>query len=84
MRFGQTQDYLKQGDWLLKTASGWRNLKKLEEIDDVLEHRLRGELFLFEALEKQENALLLKGRLFDEMRTQSLPVSLSCRRKRKR
>jgi len=67
---------LKRGDWLLKTAAGWRNIKRPQEIEDCLYHRLKGELFIFDAIEKEGGKMVLKGNLFDEMRTQAHPVTI--------
>ncbi len=74
--FGKRRVLLKQGDWLLKTSSGWRNLRRSEEIDQYLHHRLKGELFIFDAIEKEQGRQVLKGHLFDESRTQMQPIAL--------
>jgi hypothetical protein len=74
--FGKRRVILKKGDWLLKTPNGWRKLKKEEEIEDCIHHRIRGELFVFDGIEKEKDALLLKGHLFDEMRTVMQPVAI--------
>lgn len=67
---GKRRMIIKQGDWLLKTATGWRNLRKAEEIQDYLCHRLKGELFVFDAIETEQGHSILKGHLFDPTRTQ--------------
>ncbi|MBI2742323.1 MAG: hypothetical protein HYX48_00195 [Chlamydiales bacterium] len=76
---GKRRMVLREGDWLLKTASGWRNLKKAEQIEDCIHHKLQGELFIFDGLETAAGKTLLKGHLFDPMRSQmqvvSFPVS---------
>lgn len=74
--FGKKRVILKQGDWLLKTASGWKNLRRAEEIEQYLHHRLKGELFIFDAIEKEQGRSVVKGYLFDETRTQMQPLSL--------
>jgi hypothetical protein len=74
--FGKRRVILKQGDWLLKTATGWRNLRRSDEIDHYLHHRLKGELFIFDSIEKEQGRLFMKGNLFDETRTQVQPLSL--------
>ncbi len=73
---GKRRVILKQGDWLLKTSSGWRNLRKVEEIEQYLNHRLKGELFVFDAIEKEQGRSVMKGHIFDETRTQAQPFSL--------
>jgi hypothetical protein len=76
---GKRRMVLREGDWLLKTASGWRNLKRAEQIEDCIYHRLMGELFIFEGFEVVQGKTHMKGHLFDPMRSQmsalSFPVS---------
>lgn len=74
--FGKRRLVMKEGDWLIRTHVGWRNLKRREEIEDYLSHKLRGDLFIFDELERQQGKTILKGHLFDEWRIQSLPVSI--------
>jgi hypothetical protein len=74
---GKKRVMIRQGDWMLKTGSGWRNLRKKEEINNYLSHQMRGELFIFDALEKEQGRYVLKGTLFDEMRTQQQLISIS-------
>jgi hypothetical protein len=74
--FGKKRVILKQGDWLLKTKSGWRNLRRREEIEQCLQHRIKGELFIFDSIEKDQGKLMMKGHCFDESRTQVQPFSL--------
>ncbi|MBS0620381.1 MAG: hypothetical protein JSS61_02860 [Verrucomicrobia bacterium] len=74
---GKRRMILKQGDWLLKTQTGWRNLRRTEEITNYLYRRLKGDLFIFDAIEKEGGRYLLKGNLFDETRTQSEPFALA-------
>ncbi len=73
---GKKRVILRQGDWLIKTATGWRNLRRKEDIENCLQHRLKGELFIFDALEKEQGKWVLKGTLFDEMRTQVQNISV--------
>lgn len=78
--FGKRRMIIRSGDWLLKTNTGWRNLRRSEEIDHCLHHRLKGELFIFDAIEKEQGRYVMKGHLFDETRTQvqnlSLPIDI--------
>jgi hypothetical protein len=74
--FGKRRVILRQGDWLLKTPTGWRNLRKIEEIQQYLNHRLKGELFIFDAVEKEQGRSVMKGHLFDETRTQVQALTL--------
>ena len=74
--FGKKRLIIKKGDWLLKTPHGWRNLRRTQEIEDVIHHRLKGELFIFDDMEKQQGKYLLRGHLFDTWRTQATPITL--------
>lgn len=73
---GKKRVVLRQGDWMLKTATGWRNLRRKEEIESCLQHQIKGELFIFDALDKEQGRWVLKGTFFDEMRTQASVVSV--------
>jgi len=74
--FGKRRVILKQGDWLLKTQAGWRHLRRAQEIEDYLHHRLRGELLIFDAIEKEQGRFVMKGSFFDESRTYTQPLAL--------
>ncbi len=74
---GKRRVVLRQGDWLLKTQNGWRNLRKKEEIEHYLSHRLKGELIVFDGIEQEQGRPMMKGHLFDETRTQILPFALA-------
>lgn len=65
--FGKRKYVIKEGDWLLKTERGWRHLKRSIDIDAYLFHKIRGELFIFESLVKEQGKLMMKGFLADEM-----------------
>ncbi|MES2200344.1 MAG: hypothetical protein V4489_09295 [Chlamydiota bacterium] len=73
--FGKRKYVIKEGDRLLKTERGWRHLRRSIDIEAYLCHKIRGELFIFEALVKEQGKLMMKGFLIDEMRTQAWPFS---------
>lgn len=74
--FGKKRLVIRKGDWIVRTATGVRNLKRAQEIEDYLFHRLKGELFIFDGIEKQQGKALLQGHLFDCMRLQATPVTI--------
>ncbi len=75
--FGKKRLILKQGDWLLKTANGWRNLRSAEDLQLYLERRLKGDLFVFDQIEKDpQGKFFMKGHFFDDTRTFMQSVSL--------
>ena len=74
--FGKKRCLLKEGDWVLKTSRGWRNLKRAADIEDYLQHKMVGELFVFDSLEKDQGKFVMKGFQIDEMRMHAQPVSI--------
>jgi hypothetical protein len=76
---GKRRLIIKEGDWILKSGKSWKILRRSKDIDDCINHKMIGELFVFDCLEKQQGKLFIKGRLFDEMRTSvqiiNIPVS---------
>lgn len=75
-RLGKRRVVLKEGDWWLKTPSGWHNLRKLKDLDDCIQHRLKGELFVFDKIVKKHGENYLTGHLFDVMRSRSTYIEL--------
>jgi hypothetical protein len=76
-RMGKSRMTMKEGDWLLKTELGWKNLKKIEEIDQYLNHGISGELFVFEAIDKRQGQSILRGIHFNQMRTEAREVAIA-------
>lgn len=74
---GKRRVILREGDWWLKMDSGWKKLKTVSDIEDYLDHRLRGELFIFESIAADKGKVVLKGNSFDMMRTEMQPLSLT-------
>ena len=68
---------LKSGDWILRTPTGWRVLKTLSEIKEVLHFYLKGELFIFDGILQKEGKSIFAGTLFDLMRTKQKRVHIS-------
>ncbi len=73
---GKKRMLLKPGDWLLKISDGWHKLRRLSEIEDFLNHKVQGELFVFDSLEKEQGKMLIKGQIFDENRSQISKVTI--------
>lgn len=78
---GKKRFFLRQGDWLYKTSSGWYRLDKPKEIERFLYHRLVAEMFIFDSIVKEQGCFFIKGSLFDETRTQmqhmQLPIQIT-------
>jgi hypothetical protein len=75
-QLGKRRVIVKEGDWWVKTDRRWRSLKTAEDLEAFLHHDIQGELFIFEKIENTKGKIILKGRCFDKMRTESLPLSL--------
>jgi hypothetical protein len=62
---------LKPQDWLLQTDDdGWVKLETPEEIDDYVNRKLTGTLFIFDGLVKKEDKQLLTGLIYNSARTE--------------
>lgn len=75
-QLGKRRVIVKEGDWWIKTDRRWRSLKTAADLEAFLHHDIQGELFMFEKVENMKGKTILKGRCFDKMRTESLPISL--------
>jgi hypothetical protein len=75
-QLGKRRVIVKEGDWWIKTDRRWRSLKTAADLEAFLHHEIQGELFIFEKIENMKGKTVLKGRCFDKMRTESLPLSL--------
>ncbi len=75
-QLGKRRVIVKEGDWWVKTDRRWRSLRTADDLEAFLHHDIQGELFIFEKIENLKGKTILKGRCFDKMRTESLPLSL--------
>jgi len=63
-------------DWLVKTESGWEKLDTIEEIDNFVDRKLQGPLFIFDGVEKRDDHQVLVGTLFNSSRTDMKQIEL--------
>jgi hypothetical protein len=77
---GHERHLLKPQDWLVQTEEGWQKLETDEEIDDYVERRISGPLFVFDGYVKEEDHQVLMGTLFNNNRTDSFPIHLAIQR----
>lgn len=77
--------FLKPKDWLLQTNEGWIKLDTPELIDDYVDRKLTGILFVFDGVEYKDDSHILMGVMFNASRTDmqpvELPIKLSANRK---
>ena len=74
---------LKVSDWVLKTTSRWKVLRKQEEKDAYFRGELLGELFVFDQISQRQGQKLVLGRLFNPRRTQMEKIELAATGNRK-
>lgn len=67
---------LKLKDWLVLTPEGWRKLDKADVLDEYVNGKLKGPLFVLEQLIKENGRQLLAGHLFNTSRTEIEEVKL--------
>ena len=75
-QLGKRRVIVKEGDWWIKTDRRWRSLRTADDLEAFLHHDIQGELFIFEKIENMKGRTVVKGRCFDKMRSESLPLSL--------
>lgn len=73
---GKERMTLSPRDWLVKTENGWEKLDTVEEIDDFVERKIQGPLFVFDGVEKKEDRQVLVGTLFNASRTEMKQIEL--------
>lgn len=56
-------------DWLLQTDKTWKKLTTVKEIDDYVEGRTPGLLFIFDGVEKRDDRQVIVGTLFNKSRS---------------
>lgn len=68
---------LSRHDWLLLTDTGWKKLETPKEIDDYVERKVVGTLFVFDSIIKKDDRQYMKGTVYNQSRTESYPVELA-------
>lgn len=68
--------FLSPKDWLLQTEEGWIKLNTVEQIDDYVNRKLTGVLFVFDGVEKEEDQQVLNGVMFNATRTDMQEVKI--------
>lgn len=67
---------LKPLDWILLEEEGWKKLTTAEDIDDYVERRKMGPLFVFRAVVKKEDEQVLIGVLYSASRAQMEEIEI--------
>lgn len=63
-------------DWLLLTESGWKKLVTPEEIDDYVNRKTPGVLFVFDDVVKRDDKAFLVATLFNATRTDMQTIEI--------
>ncbi len=61
---------LRPQDWLVKTDAGWEKIETAEEIDEYVDRKLQGPLFVFDGVSKLGDKQVLTATLFNPSRTE--------------
>lgn len=73
---------LKPKDWLLLTKKGWVKLTTPEQIDDYVNRKTTGPLFVFDGMTKKGDAQIIAGTLYNASRTEVQPIELPVQQSR--
>jgi hypothetical protein len=60
--------FLSPQDWLVKTEDGWKKLMTAEEIDDYVDRKKVGPMFVFDGVVKDDSRQVLSGVIFSPSR----------------
>lgn len=74
---GKERIFVSPQDWLLLTDDGWVKLSTAQDIDDYVEHKLKGVLFILDNVERKEDRQVFMGTMYNESRTEIKPVELA-------
>lgn len=68
---------LRPHDWLVLTQEGWKKLDSPELVDDFVDQKIIGPLFILDKLTKKNGRQILLGHLFNTSRTEVEEVELT-------
>lgn len=63
-------------DWLVLTSDGWKKLSNAEEVDDYVNRKVVGILFVFDGIVKKGDQQYLMGTLYNSSRSDAKPVEI--------
>lgn len=68
--------FLSPQDWLIQTEEGWKKLMTAEEIDDYVDRKKIGPMFVFDGVVKIDNRQVLSGVIFSPSRADSSEIEI--------
>lgn len=63
-------------DWLVMTEGGWRKITTPQEIDDYVNRKTTGTLFVFDGISRKDDRQVLLGTIFNPSRTEMQIIEL--------
>lgn len=72
---------LRPEDWLLRNSEGWQRLDSAEAIDDYVDRKVEGELFVFEGVTRKDGQQILQAHMFSNSRAESRMIELSTQKR---
>lgn len=63
-------------DWLVLTANGWKKLNSPQDVDDYVDRKIVGILFVFDGIVKKGEQQYLMGTLYNASRSDSKPIEI--------
>lgn len=63
-------------DWLILTDAGWKKLVTPKEIDEYVDRKITGPLFVFDGIDRKEDRQVIVGTMFNASRTEMIPIEL--------
>lgn len=64
-------------DWLVLTANGWKKLSTPQDIDDYVDRKITGILFVFDGIQRKGDQQFLTGTLYNASRSDAKPVEIA-------
>lgn len=72
----QDRMIIKPNDWLVLSEGCWKKIASSQEVDDYVNLKLTGPLFILDKMKKQNGVQVLIGHLFNASRTEVIEVEL--------
>jgi len=73
---GKQKLTLRPNDWLVLTQEGWQLIETVEQIEEFVDQKIVGPLFVVGKLKQEKGRQHLLGTLYNTLRTASFPVEL--------
>lgn len=68
---------IRPNDWLVLTDEGWKKLGSADDIDNYVNRKLIGTLFVFDKIIRKDDKQIILGTVYNQNRTESYPVEIA-------